>query len=234
MSGHTMSGEHEQSLLQVGSTSYPGKAIVTDFEPLGIVPDYWVDTTIQMAYLLAEANSADAVLTSDTLEVRAVIVNALAWQSRLNAIRPALPDEVTLHTDTVLVDNSIDVTSTCERALDDFPVGQINFEESSVVFRPSAYPRLDRVIAIAQVCRTSLIAITGHTDATGSEAVNQRLSEQRANAVGDYLVAGGIERERLRVRGAGSEQPLADNSTRYGRSLNRRIEISLHLSDPGE
>ena len=72
--------------------------------------------------------------------------------------------------------------------------------------------------------------MTGHTDASGSEGWNQHLSMQRAQAVGDYLVSGGVDRARLLLAGVGSSSPIADDSTRYGRSLNRRIDIELSLA----
>lgn len=71
------------------------------------------------------------------------------------------------------------------------------------------------------------VYITGHTDATGPQELNDRLSLQRARAVADYLVAAGVNPERLYVRGAGSEMPIADNSTMMGRAANRRVEIEL-------
>lgn len=65
--------------------------------------------------------------------------------------------------------------------------------------------------------------IEGHTDSVGSEAFNQRLSEQRAEAVADYLGNRGIARGRLRVVGFGLSQPVADNATEEGRAENRRV-----------
>jgi OOP family OmpA-OmpF porin len=115
----------------------------------------------------------------------------------------------------------------CERAFSLLHPGPIKFEESSADFRSSAYPSLDRIIALANACGDSRISITGHTDASGSDAWNKILSLKRANAVGDYIVKGGVHRNRLRISGVGSGVPMADESTRFGRSLNRRIEIDL-------
>jgi OOP family OmpA-OmpF porin len=72
--------------------------------------------------------------------------------------------------------------------------------------------------------------VTGHTDASGDETWNQRLSLKRANAVADYVATGGVARSRLTVAGVGSSMPIADDNTRYGRSLNRRIEIALSVN----
>ena len=67
----------------------------------------------------------------------------------------------------------------------------------------------------------------GHTDKTGNEAINARLSETRAKAVMDYLVKKGIEQSRLEYKGYGSQQAIADNATPQGRAKNRRVEFKI-------
>lgn len=93
--------------------------------------------------------------------------------------------------------------------------------------RPSGEAVLDRVVELASTCPQSLIEITGHTDSSGDETSNEILSLQRAQAVARHLAARGISAERLIAIGAGSSKPIADNALRYGRSLNRRIEILM-------
>ena len=232
LSGHTTSKKHEQDLLQVAASSFPMASVVTGFLPLGVVPDYWESTTAQVTYLLAVTSSAEAELSRDTLTVRGVIVDHLAWQSRLDAVQKAMPDHFAVESDAILVDESNNVLELCARAFAAFETGPIYFEESNATFRSSAYPRLDRVIALAKACKTHSLTITGHTDASGSEILNQRLSHQRATAVGNYIADGGIGSKRLIIIGAGSAQPVADNATRYGRSLNRRIEIGFDPVTP--
>lgn len=100
--------------------------------------------------------------------------------------------------------------------------------------RGGAYAALDRTNSLANACRDSTMSITGHTDSSGHESSNQRLSLARASAIANYVAAQGIARERLIIIGAGSSAPIADNTTRYGRSLNRRISILLHDSVDAE
>jgi OOP family OmpA-OmpF porin len=231
LSGHTASRRHEQALLRVAESTYPDSRIISAFQPLGIVPEYWAASTAQVLYLLQASISAEAIVSTDELWIRGVIADERDWGNRLEALREAVPADITVRTDTILVDPDVSLTSICERAFESFASGPINFEESSVAFRSSAYPRLDRLIALADACHESRILITGHTDASGSESWNQQLSVRRANAVGDYVANGGIKRERLQISGVGSAEPVADDSTRYGRSLNRRIEIVLSPND---
>ncbi len=74
------------------------------------------------------------------------------------------------------------------------------------------------------------VAIIGHTDSTGSDAVNNPLSFDRANATRDYLVARGVAATRFTTDGRGSREPVADNSTAAGRAANRRVEI--YVAEP--
>ena len=75
------------------------------------------------------------------------------------------------------------------------------------------------------------IAVTGHTDSSGSAQRNLQLSASRADAVRTYLISLGIEAERVSARGAGSTQPIASNATAAGRERNRRIEIDIAAGD---
>lgn len=72
------------------------------------------------------------------------------------------------------------------------------------------------------------LSVTGHTDSVGRDTYNQKLSERRAHSVVDYLVERGVPRSSfVSVRGAGESQPVADNKTEDGRSMNRRVEIRI-------
>ena len=75
------------------------------------------------------------------------------------------------------------------------------------------------------------IAIIGHTDNTGSDAINQPLSVSRANSVNNYLKSCGVSSSQIKsVEGQGSSNPVADNSTKAGRQQNRRVEVYLYAS----
>lgn len=71
------------------------------------------------------------------------------------------------------------------------------------------------------------VTIYGHTDNTGSRAVNEKLSKERAEAVANFLVGNGVSRARILTEGLAYDQPVADNSTAEGRAKNRRVEIYI-------
>ncbi|MGI9615759.1 MAG: OmpA family protein [Acidimicrobiales bacterium] len=86
---------------------------------------------------------------------------------------------------------------------------------------------IDVLVAVALSEENSTMTIVGHTDSTGSPVANLKLSLERANTLRDVLVAAGVPIESLRVEGAGDTDPIGDNATAEGRSLNRRIEFEL-------
>ena len=75
------------------------------------------------------------------------------------------------------------------------------------------------------------VLVEGHADNTGTDAINQPLSERRAQAVADYAASLGVERSRFQTRGYGSTQPVADNTTAAGRQQNRRVEVAIFASE---
>ena len=102
---------------------------------------------------------------------------------------------------------------------------QVNFATDSADILPDSQPQLDQMRQLLDGDPALRLSINGHTDATGDAAYNQRLSEQRAQAVVDALAAGGVDPSRLEARGHGQSQPVADEDTEQGRARNRRVEL---------
>ena len=104
-----------------------------------------------------------------------------------------------------------------------------DFDKSKLL--PESADELNRLSAYLESHPDYHITITGHTDNFGTEAYNLNLSENRAKAVADYLRERGIDAQRIRHGGAGSNFPIADNDTEQGRSRNRRVEFKLTKND---
>ncbi|HEC78888.1 MAG TPA: hypothetical protein ENI34_07070 [candidate division WOR-3 bacterium] len=104
----------------------------------------------------------------------------------------------------------------------------IYFDFNSAVIKPTSYPVLDDAAKVLKAKPKMRVEISGHTDSVGSDSYNQKLSYQRANAVRDYLIRyHNIDPSRLIAVGYGESQPIADNRTKAGRDLNRRIEFKI-------
>jgi len=106
-------------------------------------------------------------------------------------------------------------------------LNNILFETGKSILTTGSYAELDRLLTILGENPLMKIEISGHTDNTGSVALNLRLSGDRAKAVVEYLVQKGIDRSRLESKGFGSQQPISDNATSPGRAKNRRVEFKI-------
>ena len=103
----------------------------------------------------------------------------------------------------------------------------VTFDFGKYDLKPQFYPALNNVARTLAEYNQTIVEVTGHTDSVGSADFNQRLSEQRANSVGNYLIGQGLVRERFEIIGMGKNYPIADNNTDAGRALNRRVEIRV-------
>ncbi len=101
------------------------------------------------------------------------------------------------------------------------------FAVNSATLRPGAYDEVERVARVLKQYPETAIRIAGHTDSTGKEDYNQKLSERRAEAVKTALVGMGVNPARLTTIGYGASKPVAANNTEAGRQLNRRVEVRI-------
>jgi outer membrane protein OmpA-like peptidoglycan-associated protein len=104
-------------------------------------------------------------------------------------------------------------------------IGDVLFDTARYTLRPPAREALAKLSGIVLAYPGLRLQVEGHTDSTGTQAFNQKLSEQRANSVRDYLVQQGLEADSITATGLGQDSPIADNGTAAGRQKNRRVEI---------
>ncbi|MFN4224905.1 MAG: OmpA family protein [Hyphomonas sp.] len=103
----------------------------------------------------------------------------------------------------------------------------ITFAQSSATIQPAFYQALNSVAATLVEYPSTAVDIRGHASSEGARDFNQRLSQQRADAVRNYLANQGVQPVRMTAIGMGIDYPVADNSTEAGRIQNRRVEIIL-------
>lgn len=106
-------------------------------------------------------------------------------------------------------------------------LNNIFFDYDKYDLKEESFPELDRLAKILSDNNSVKVQLAAHTDDQGSDSYNQKLSENRAKSVLDYLVSKGIEKSRLKSVGYGEKQPIADNSTEDGRAQNRRVEFKF-------
>ena len=105
--------------------------------------------------------------------------------------------------------------------------GNITFATNRRNLRSDFYDVLDSVALVVKEYNKTTIVVSGHTDSVGSNTYNQKLSEDRARSVADFLANKKVNPARIELIGLGENNPIASNKTKKGRSLNRRVEITL-------
>lgn len=225
--GTTASKIHETELLQLAADQFGDAAAQTSFRPGVILADNWAPTTHRLLYTLAAMDSGEATMRDRSIEIRGVTSDARTFYSRLEFLRENLQTDIPVDADVVVVDSVVAFEQLCEHSFSQLMFEPVSFKKSSTEIRTASFVTLDRITEFAHDCRRATISITGHTDSSGDESWNQRLSLARAQAVANHIAQSGIDAERLLVNGRGSSEPIADNETVQGRSLNRRIEFEL-------
>lgn len=103
--------------------------------------------------------------------------------------------------------------------------GGVLFVTNQATLLAGAQASLDKVVDALKAQKGHTFVVGGHTDNTGTDAINDSLSQRRAQSVRDYLVSHGVDASLISAQGFGSHQPIADNTTLEGRAMNRRVEI---------
>jgi outer membrane protein OmpA-like peptidoglycan-associated protein len=102
------------------------------------------------------------------------------------------------------------------------------FDSSSL--RPEARENLEKLSEILSRDDETILMVVGHTDATGDENYNMRLSERRAQSAANYMISQGLSDSRVKTEGRGENEPIADNSSEEGQQENRRVEVAIYAS----
>ena len=121
----------------------------------------------------------------------------------------------------------VQVTQTADNQLRLDVPSDISFDVGRADIKSNFAPVLDRFAQSLNQHATTSVRIVGHTDSSGSDAINNPLSVNRAASTRDYLTSRGISSQRISIDGRGSQQPVSDNSSDAGRARNRRVEIFI-------
>lgn len=125
-----------------------------------------------------------------------------------------------------LRNTGVSVTRSGNQILLNMP-GNVTFDTNSADINAGFYEVLNGVGIVLEEYEKTTVDVLGHTDSVGSESYNQRLSENRARSVAEYLASQGVQSARLLIAGRGENQPIASNATPEGRARNRRVEIQI-------
>ena len=126
-----------------------------------------------------------------------------------------------------LRDSGVSVTRMGDQLLLNMP-GNVTFASNSADINANFYEVLNSVALVLNEYKSTTIDVVGHTDSTGSDALNMQLSERRARSVAEYLVSQNVLAARLLMAGRGPQEPIASNATPEGRSQNRRVTLQIN------
>ena len=118
------------------------------------------------------------------------------------------------------------ITKNAEEALSEH-ANDILFNTGKSTFKTGVSAKLDLIAEVMMTYNKATFSVDGHTDSTGTEAINKKVSQSRADAVRDYLIKRGVDASRVQAVGVGESKPLDSNKTRAGRAKNRRVEIRV-------
>ncbi len=119
----------------------------------------------------------------------------------------------------------VTVTQTANNELKLAIPADVSFDVGRAAIKPNFAPVLDQFASGLRNNANAQVRIIGYTDSSGSDAINNPLSVERAASTRDYLIARGVRSSAFTIDGRGSREPIADNSTASGRAMNRRVEI---------
>lgn len=160
----------------------------------------------------ADADRARAEAAAAEAQARAAAANKSATDA--NAVREKLRSQL----------NSVLATSESARGLI-VNMSDVLFDTGRYTLKPNTQISLAKVSGILQAYPGLKVQVEGYTDSVGSDAYNQKLSENRADAVRDFLVTQGVQPDNISATGYGKAKPVADNATAQGRSQNRRVNL---------
>lgn len=107
----------------------------------------------------------------------------------------------------------------------------ILFDTNSSTLRPASQADISKLAATLQKYPDTNVLVEGHTDNTGTDAINQPLSERRAQSVASSLTAQNVASSRITTKGLGSADPVGDNATAEGKQANRRVEVAIYANE---
>ena len=203
------------------------------------VPAGWPKRVMAALSALAKLHNGVASVTEDRIEVRGMTGDQNAQGEIAGLLTAALGGGVTYELDVTYREAldplaSIPTPEECiERLNAAGAERKITFAPSSSDIDEDAQDTIDKIAEILRDCQGTEIEIGGHTDSQGREVMNEQLSQARADAVLNAIMARRILVSNLSAKGYGESQPIADNETEEGREANRRIEFRL-LSDIAE
>ncbi|MEE9302630.1 MAG: OmpA family protein [Thiotrichaceae bacterium] len=223
---------HEVAIERYGKTNVEDRILELDVPIASGMPD----VAILMMQKLSALTSGEAKLIGKVIEISGTSPSPVMISQIEHQLKNQIPKSYTLALALAVSQGDELAEKPANRAKRKLCQKQFNsilrsrkvrFNSSSAVLKNSSYKVLNKIAARAKKCTGMNIKIHGHTDSTGRNSLNRKLSKKRARAVANYLADKGILKTKLLSIGHGSSKPIASNNTNKGRARNRRIELTV-------
>ncbi|MGM8909225.1 OmpA family protein [Psychrobacter sp. 1U1] len=222
--GVVATSSDKQQLLEKLKAQYPNKPVRDEIEVRSniSIPTNWQ----QIATAIIDSDISN--IRQGRIDIHGTTISLHGKVSSLEQ-RQAIQNRIhTRLTDLYQLENQLVVIEGEQRLIDDTLGNRIvEFESGSANLTPLGLGILDDMAGVIQSLGDKPVTITGHTDDVGNPTANLALSNERAEAVKQYLIGRNIDAARLSTTGKGDADPIASNETEEGRTRNRRIEFLL-------
>lgn len=215
--------QSQQKVLEILTRKYGDKDISQQLKIAQGQPEKWTELVSTILNNIPALDRADVDLIDQNLGLSAQTEKSTNKEQLLRSLKPFQEYGYSIKTH-IIADDAAKIR--CQRQFDELlNDAQISFASGKAGIKSTSYGLLNQLAQTAQVCSGSSIDIAGHTDSRGRPEKNLVLSLERAQSVAQWLINSGVNEQRIKTIGYGSERPLADNSTESGRAKNRRIEF---------
>lgn len=230
LSGVVPSEETRSAIVEHALTLFQSDSLINNISIQGGPEDVvWNRIVAKGISLLPQLEEADLRLINKDVSLHGRVAKPLERDSLQSTLAEFLPVGYTSTTEITVPESlrSLDADQ-CELELSSIVQNRrITFASGSDRLTPDASPILEEAVNVAMRCEGVVIEVAGYTDSFGDRDENQLLSEQRAQAVVEYLAGRGISRTTMVPKGYGSRDPIATNRTWNGRAANRRIQFTI-------
>lgn len=228
LQGFVPSEPAKNSLLDAAKQFFSKDKIIDELKIVEKAPENFMQFAMSGLKALSRLNEGSFKLEKGRAELEGKALYDKAVDAIRSEFESTLPNDFSLDLsklEALAIGSNLDRES-CQTTVNELLDGTtIHFDTNKAIISPYSAGILDHIIATLSRCPETKVEIDGYTDSTGQPEFNQTLSEQRANAVMEYLSNAGLEKERFTAVGKGESDPVATNTTAQGKALNRRIEF---------